>query len=215
MFMCIYSLISILCREGKSIILGATSVMLALLGFRVRTVCYSEYLSNRDFELFKEVFDRFGVTEHITYSKITAFAEDSTAAKGNIRHLTESLLRGKLSTPQSSIIPPRRCLDDETLAHNHTTSNEGSNQKILTGSSSDESHSVSKETHSNHDDSITSDLTESKKTSASTLSQQLGPKKVQGVHLPAHREDILVVDEVDVLFGSNFYGELNCCDLHP
>jgi hypothetical protein len=34
--------------EGKSMILGAASVMFALLGFRVRTVCYSEFLSERD-----------------------------------------------------------------------------------------------------------------------------------------------------------------------
>ncbi len=43
--------------EGKSMILGAAAVVFALLGFRVRTVCYSEYLSDRDFRLFEDVFD--------------------------------------------------------------------------------------------------------------------------------------------------------------
>ncbi|KAK1742803.1 hypothetical protein QTG54_006400 [Skeletonema marinoi] len=84
--------------EGKSMILGAAAAMLALLGFRVRTVCYSEYLSSRDFHLFEEVFQKFGVLDLVKYSKITTFAEDSTASKGNIRDLTESLLRGDLSS---------------------------------------------------------------------------------------------------------------------
>ncbi len=56
--------------EGKLIILGAASVMFALLGFKVCTVCYSEYLSERDFRLFEDVFDRFGLSKYIIYSKI-------------------------------------------------------------------------------------------------------------------------------------------------
>jgi hypothetical protein len=84
--------------EGKSMILGAAAVVLGLLGFRVRCVCYSEYLSNRDYDLFKDVFTFFHLTEYIKYSKITALSEDTTAAKGNIRKLTESLLRGRIDT---------------------------------------------------------------------------------------------------------------------
>ena len=84
--------------EGKSMILGAAAVVLGLLGFRVRCVCYSEYLSNRDYDLFKDVFSYFHLTEYIKYSKITALSEDTTAAKGDIRKLTESLLRGRIDT---------------------------------------------------------------------------------------------------------------------
>ena len=131
--------------EGKSMILGAASVMFALLGFRVRTVCYSEYLSDRDFRLFEDVFDRFGLCNYITYSKIMSFAEDATSAKGDIRSLTESLLRG-------TMLPPP-----------------GSSQGIVAAS----------EVHS----------TSHGRTEAAT------------------RQEILLVDEVDVFFGSEFYGQ--------
>jgi preprotein translocase subunit SecA len=92
--------------EGKSMILGAASVMFALLGFKVRTVCYSEYLSDRDFRIFEDVFNRFGLSKYIVYSKITMYAEDATASKGDIRTLTESLLRGNMSPTQSA---PSHC----------------------------------------------------------------------------------------------------------
>ncbi|KAL7557638.1 hypothetical protein ACA910_001243 [Epithemia clementina (nom. ined.)] len=82
--------------EGKSIILGAAAVLLGLLGFRVRCVCYSEYLSNRDYNLFSEVFEAFQLTELVKYSKITTLAEDTTASKGSIRLLSEKLFRGSL-----------------------------------------------------------------------------------------------------------------------
>ena len=84
--------------EGKSLILGAAAVVLALFGFRVRCVCYSEYLSNRDFELFKDLFGYFQLADRITYSKITKLSEDCTRTKGDIRNLTESLLKGSLSS---------------------------------------------------------------------------------------------------------------------
>lgn len=79
-------------------ILGAGAAMLGLLGFKVRTVCYSEYLSNRDYKLFEEVFARFGLQKYVKYSTIKQFASDSIAAKGDIRELTKSLMRGNLST---------------------------------------------------------------------------------------------------------------------
>jgi preprotein translocase subunit SecA len=47
--------------EGKSITLGVTSTILALLGFHVSCACYSSYLSERDFESFKYIFTAFGV----------------------------------------------------------------------------------------------------------------------------------------------------------
>jgi hypothetical protein len=88
--------------EGKSLILGATAVLLGLLGFRIRCICYSEYLSNRDYGLFKDLFAYFQLTDVIKYSKITALSEDNTMAKGDIRKLTESLLRGEMTGPRHS-----------------------------------------------------------------------------------------------------------------
>ena len=92
--------------EGKSIILGAAAVLLGLLDFRVRCVCYSDYLSTRDYNLFRPVFEAFHLTQLVKYSKITTLSEDTTAAKGNIRLLSENLLRGeprKLTTVSSNI----------------------------------------------------------------------------------------------------------------
>eukprot|EP00956_Cyclotella_meneghiniana_P041584 scaffold231470_cov23-Cyclotella_meneghiniana.AAC.1 len=96
-------LLQIRTGEGKSMILGAASAMLALLGFKVRTVCYSEYLSNRDYKLFEEVFCHFGLQRHVKYSTIKKYAGDSIAAKGDIRDLTKSLMRGNLSTSHESL----------------------------------------------------------------------------------------------------------------
>lgn len=81
--------------EGKAMILGLCSVLFGLLGFRVRTVCYSEYLSERDHGLFRDIFAAFGVGNRVVYSKITALSEDTVAAKGDIRALTANMLRGK------------------------------------------------------------------------------------------------------------------------
>ena len=47
--------------------------MLAL-GFRVRCVCYSDYLSGRDYDLFRELFEAFGVTGLVTYSTISEYS---------------------------------------------------------------------------------------------------------------------------------------------
>mmetsp|Transcript_36362 Transcript_36362/g.88075 ORF Transcript_36362/g.88075 Transcript_36362/m.88075 type:complete len:2533 (-) Transcript_36362:94-7692(-) len=82
--------------EGKSMILGAAATVLGLLSFRVRCVCYSEYLSSRDYGLFEEVFKRFKIARAIVYSTIDTYSEDTTAAKGDLRKLTNSLLLGKL-----------------------------------------------------------------------------------------------------------------------
>ena len=87
--------------EGKSIILGAAATIFALLGLRSSCVCYSEYLSNRDYELFKDVFQQLGVSSFIKYCTITKLSETSTAAKGNIRELTLSLLRGNMTNEMS------------------------------------------------------------------------------------------------------------------
>ena len=126
--------------EGKSMILGAAAIVFGLLDFRVRCVCYSEYLSSRDNELFYDVFDHFGLVGMIKYSKITTLSEDTTTAKGNIRDLTLSLLHGTVPT-----------------------------SRILTST-----------------------------VDASTTVIQVPTK--------AYSPDIILIDEVDIFFGSDFYG---------
>jgi hypothetical protein len=63
-------IIQILTGEGKSVVLGVTSVVLALTGCEVCCVCYSSYLSGRDFKDFKGMFAHFGVEENVVYHQI-------------------------------------------------------------------------------------------------------------------------------------------------
>ena len=170
--------------EGKSMILGAAAAMLALLGFRVRTVCYSEYLSSRDFRLFEEVFQKIGVLDLVKYSKITTFAEDSTAAKGDIRDLTEALLRGNLSSAE--------CGSAVINAPVPTTK---SPQRRLRS----QSHSPEKQKK------------KQKTSSSSVIHAEASVDGIGGHTLdalkPSAIEEILLVDEVDVFFGAEFYGK--------
>ncbi|KAL7554369.1 hypothetical protein ACHAWF_017810 [Thalassiosira exigua] len=211
-------LLQIRTGEGKSMILGAAACLLALLGYSVRTVCYSEYLSERDFNLFEEVFDRFCLKDHITYSKITTFAEDSTASKGDIRNLTESLLRGTLSS-----VP---CPPQATRGRNTTVASLPPNTLNIgnSGVSRDISTALKAEVES------TIETTDNSSSSLSpNMSVDLVPQSQVKRELPAQtstndvvskktklnkissatceRKEILLVDEVDVFFGSEFYGQ--------
>ncbi len=146
--------------EGKSMILGAAATIFGLLGFEVRCVCYSEYLSNRDFELFRDVFGYFGLLESINYSIITTLSEETTASKGNIREMTLSLIRVDQSTNQGMDFS---CIDKAS---------ETSGTK----------------TNKTRPPPITNSSVSSKRARRS------------------NSEEIMLVDEVDVFFGSEFYG---------
>ena len=60
--------------EGKSIALGGGAALLALLGFRVRCICYSKYLSQRDLKAFSALFEALNVQSRIEYSTITEYS---------------------------------------------------------------------------------------------------------------------------------------------
>ncbi|CAE7660573.1 unnamed protein product [Symbiodinium sp. CCMP2592] len=79
---------------GKSLILGSAATVFALLGFRVRVVCYSNDLSKRDESEFRQTFTDFGVLQLIKYSRITTYSEDLVATLGDTRSLTRQLLQG-------------------------------------------------------------------------------------------------------------------------
>ncbi len=53
--------------EGKSVILGTMSLLLSLMGNEVYCVCYSSYLSIRDYGSFKEMFEAFDVVDKVKY----------------------------------------------------------------------------------------------------------------------------------------------------
>ena len=59
------NLVQIKTGEGKSVTLAVLSIIFALYGFEVRCACYSEYLSERDFSGFKDIFDKLHLTEFI------------------------------------------------------------------------------------------------------------------------------------------------------
>jgi len=80
--------------EGKSIILGACSALLALLGFRETCVCSSDYLSNWEYSLFDNLFMAFGIAERLVSSTIKKFSNDGLQTKGDIRQLVRDLITG-------------------------------------------------------------------------------------------------------------------------
>ena len=80
--------------EGKSIILGILSTLLALLGFSVSSVCYSQYLSDRDYNSFKDLFIRFKVSEFVQYSTLAQMAGHFINDEGDIRAYTKAFIEG-------------------------------------------------------------------------------------------------------------------------
>lgn len=81
--------------EGKSVTLAVTSIVLALLGFSVDCVCYSDYLSRRDFEAFHDLFRAFGVSHVISYGTFNKLCEDVINASGSIREMVSAKIKGE------------------------------------------------------------------------------------------------------------------------
>ncbi|GKY99695.1 hypothetical protein MPSEU_000923500 [Mayamaea pseudoterrestris] len=63
--------------EGKSVVLGVTATVLALLDYEVCCVCYSKYLSDRDIAAFRPLFQAFQVEDYISYGTIDKLMTDS------------------------------------------------------------------------------------------------------------------------------------------
>ena len=85
-------LIEVLTGEGKSITLGITSALLALLGYRVDVVCYSKYLSERDYDSFSSLFYELGLKNKIFYGTFDDLANRAINENGNLRELSKSLI---------------------------------------------------------------------------------------------------------------------------
>lgn len=79
------NLIEIGTGEGKSVTLAVTAVIFSLLGFNVYCVCYSEYLSGRDYQAFKSLFLKLNLTKHIHYGTFSKICEDAINLKGDVR----------------------------------------------------------------------------------------------------------------------------------
>jgi len=85
-------LVEIKTGEGKSVILAVTAIILALLGFEVSCACYSEYLSDRDFQSFFGLFDAFEVKQQINYGTFHKLLENFINREGDIRKMVNSIL---------------------------------------------------------------------------------------------------------------------------
>jgi hypothetical protein len=89
-------LIQIGTGEGKSVALGLTSVLLALFGFSVDVVCYSRYLSERDWEEFEPLFRNLGVHNRIHYydfNQLTTAMMRAGTNMPNARDAFESFMK--------------------------------------------------------------------------------------------------------------------------
>ena len=110
-------LIQINTGEGKSIALGFTAIVLAKLGYHVDVVCYSEYLSLRDFGAFQKIFRRLSVLDHIHYSDFSKLS-NRILSEGvdvpNIRHMVQKLIQRQSHQKQAQTTKrPKILLLDE------------------------------------------------------------------------------------------------------
>ncbi|KAG7352611.1 von Willebrand factor type A domain containing protein [Nitzschia inconspicua] len=213
--------------EGKSMILGAASLVFSLLGFNVRCVCYSEYLSKRDYDAFRDVFEVFGHASSIKYSKITTLSEDSTARKGDLRELTLSLLRGEdrgkepfprvtksSSDPANDFgAPLGPSLKGSTEALNERPERKSwtdiinspdicspSDHKAVDAKEATIQKTETRSSISRPKCDAFSSASKARTTASSAMSASRLPSDV------CSAEQILLIDEVDVFFSSEFYG---------
>ena len=100
----------LLTGEGKSVVLGILSIVLAMQGYTVNCICYSEYLSKRDYESFLPIFHVFSVEDKITYSTVNEMCEMIINRNGNIRQCTNNFLDGKNSINEKARkVPKSKC----------------------------------------------------------------------------------------------------------
>ena len=86
------NLVQIGTGEGKSVTLAVAAAALSLLGFDIYCVCYSEYLSKRDFQMFKPLFDCLNLVENIRYGTFNRICEDVINKNGDIRKIVENYI---------------------------------------------------------------------------------------------------------------------------
>lgn len=91
--------------EGKSVVLAVVSTVLALLGHEVHCVCYSEYLSSRDYGSFAFLFEAFQVKSYITYGTFNQLCEKFLNEQGSsdIRSQVSTVLTGSIPGTTASI----------------------------------------------------------------------------------------------------------------
>ncbi len=78
--------------EGKSVTLAITAVTLALFGMETFCVCYSDYLSNRDYKAFEILFSELKLLDKINYGTFNKICEDVLNRNGNVRSRVENFI---------------------------------------------------------------------------------------------------------------------------
>ena len=84
-------LVEVKTGEGKSIILGVSAIVLALFNSEVQCVCYSKYLSNRDYADFASMFKDFGVDDLIQYGTLRDLAVQNAFGKDVVNVVVQHL----------------------------------------------------------------------------------------------------------------------------
>lgn len=82
--------------EGKSLVMAVTAMILAAMGYKVDCACYSQYLTQRDFQRFAQMFRTFNLHENISYATFKEFIEQwiNTEYGKNLRDQVDKLSRG-------------------------------------------------------------------------------------------------------------------------
>ena len=197
-------LLQIRTGEGKSMILDAAAAVLGLLGYRVRSVCYSDYVSNRDYGFFEDVFTSFGLQELVKYSKITTLSENTTAAKGHIRGLTGSLLKDKIHhMSEDGFVVCKKRAPLASLARS-SKRNKRSSPSIPSREIGVSTRSRSAGLEATQEvEALAAPHGEAPPLQRSPENENIGNR---GNNL-YQKQEILLVDEVDVFFGLDFYGQ--------
>jgi predicted transcriptional regulator len=80
--------------EGKSVTVAVSAILLALLGFEVDVVCYSEYLTDRDKQSFEHMFDAFRLKKLISYGTFDVISNKFINRRGDVRESVRSIISG-------------------------------------------------------------------------------------------------------------------------
>ena len=101
-------LAQVLTGQGKSLILGLLSSLLALTGHKIRTVCYSKYLATRDQQDFECFFNNVGIRDKITYGTFEEMANevinpDVNGKKQGLRELSQARILNHITNQAGQI----------------------------------------------------------------------------------------------------------------
>ncbi|CAF1267977.1 unnamed protein product, partial [Rotaria sordida] len=93
----------ILTGQGKSWALALLAGFFSLTGYQVTVACYSDYLSQRDKNDFKNNLDPFHFTNNIEYKTFSSMCEDKLSSKNKtLRGLVSNIVSGKELFPAYS-----------------------------------------------------------------------------------------------------------------